>query len=104
MISYHACNLDSDIENEKEKEPVDLIDLKLTFKSYVPCCAHNSQLLLKDGLKLDEAYSNLIKRISKDIVSKPKVSLLIAEQLRNLEKTLKTYVITRWNPILFMIK
>jgi hypothetical protein len=77
------CNLDSDIENEKE--PVDLNDLKLTFKSYVPCCAHNSQLLLKDGLKLEEAYYNLIKRISKDIVSKPKVSLLIAEQLRNLE-------------------
>ena len=99
-------NLDSDIENENEieKEPVDLIDLELTFKSYVPCCAHNSQLVLKDGLKLDEAYSDLIKRISKDIVSKPKVSLLIAEQLRNLEKTLKTYVITRWNSILFMIK
>jgi hypothetical protein len=48
-------------------------------------CAYNSQLLLKDGLKLEEAYYNLIKRISKDIVSKPKVSLLIAEQLRNLE-------------------
>jgi hypothetical protein len=49
-----AFNLDSDIENVNEKEPVDLIDLKLTFKSYVPCCAHNSQLVLKDGLKLDE--------------------------------------------------
>ncbi len=30
--------------------------------------------------------------------------MLIAEQLRNLEKTLKTYVITRWNSILFTIK
>jgi len=46
----------------------------------------------------------LNKKVSKDIVSKTKVSNLIAEEVRNLELTLLTYVITRWNSILFMIR
>jgi len=68
------------------------------------CCAHAGQLVLKDGIKLDEEYTKLIKKVSKDIVSKTKVSNLIAEEVRKLEKTLLTYVITRWNSILFMIR
>ena len=68
------------------------------------CAAHSGQLTLKDGLKLDEAYTNLIKKISKDIVSKSKCSLLIAEEVRKIDKVLKNYVITRWNSILFMIR
>ena len=51
---------------------------------------------------MDEEFT--IKRISKDIVSMPKVFLSIAGQFRSLEKTVKTYVITRWNSILFMVK
>lgn len=55
-------------------------------------------------LKLNEEYTKLIKKVSHDIVSKTKVSNLIAEEIRNLDKVLKTYVITRWNSILFMIR
>ena len=84
--------------------PVDFTDLRLVFSSYLPCCAHAGQLVLKDGIKLDEEYTKLIKKVSKDIVSKTKVSNLIAEEVRKLEKTLLTYVITCWNSILFMIR
>ncbi len=48
------------------------------FKSYLFCAAHAGQLTLKDGLKLNTEYTALIKKISKDIVSKSKVSLMIA--------------------------
>ena len=68
------------------------------MKSYLWCAACNGQLTLKDGLKLDEAYTNLIKKFSKDIVSKSKCTLLIAEEV------MKNYVITRWNSVLFMIR
>jgi hypothetical protein len=38
------------------------------------------------------------------MVSKTKISNLISEEIRILDKVLKTYVITRWNSILFMIR
>ncbi len=60
--------------------------------------------MLKDGIQLDDEYTKLIKKVSKDIVSKTKISNIIAEEIRNLEKILLTYVITRWNSILFMIR
>ena len=53
---------------------------------------------------MNTQYTELIKRISKHIVSKTKVSLLLAEEIRQLDKCLKNYVITRWNSILFMIR
>ena len=58
--------------------------------------------MLKDGIQLDEEYTKLIKKVSKDIVSKTKISNIIAEEIRNLEKVLLTYVITRWNSILYL--
>ncbi len=60
--------------------------------------------MLKDGIQLDDEYTKLIKKVSKDIVSKTKISNIIAEEIRNLEKISLTYVITRWNSILFMIR
>ena len=92
-----------DIDGEFESV-VDPSQLKFVFSSYLPCAAHNGQLVLKDGLKLDEPYTKLIKKVSHDIVSKTKCSNLIAEEIRKIEKVLKTYVITRWNSILFMIR
>lgn len=32
--------------------------------AYLPCAAHNIQLVVKDGLKLDVEYTALIKEIS----------------------------------------
>ena len=72
--------------------------------AYLPCAAHNIQLVLKDGLTFDEDYSKLITKVSKDIVSKSKFSTLIAEELRKLDKKLCKRVITRWNSVLFMVR
>jgi len=83
---------DEDVDSDTEEQlniPVDFTDLRLVFSSYLPCCAHAGQLVLKDGIKLDEEYTKLIKKVSKDIVSKTKVSNLIAEEVRKLEKTLQ---------------
>ncbi len=60
-------------DESRNNEQVDLIDLKLTFNTYLPCCALNAHLVLKDWLKLDQYYTKLIQKISKDIVSKHKV-------------------------------
>ena len=49
-------------------------------------------------------FGLLIKKISKNIVCKSKVSTLIECEVRNLELTLQKSVITRWNSILFMIR
>jgi len=57
--------------------------------SYLPCGAHNIQLVVKDGLNLDNAYCELIKKISSHIVSRSKVSHLIAEEVRKLDKSLQ---------------
>ena len=70
----------------------------------MPCAAHNVQLVIKDGLKLNDEYNNLINRVSKDIVSKSKFSTIIAEELRTFNKKLSKKNITRWNSILFMIR
>jgi len=70
----------------------------------MPCLAHNIQLVIKDGLKLDEDYNKLIKHVSEDIVSKSKSSLVIAEELRKLNIKLNKKNVTRWNSILFMTR
>ena len=72
--------------------------------AYILCLAHNIQLVVKDGLNLSGDYNELINRVSKDIVTKSKVSHIIAEELRKLTKKLNTKNLTRWNSILFMIR
>ena len=72
--------------------------------SYIPCAAHNIQLVIKDGLTLDETYTKLIDRVSTDIVSKSKCSTTIAEELREFNKKLCKKNLTRWNSTLFMIR
>lgn len=94
----------NDVDEEEEDIFIDPESLNFVFDAYLACAAHNGQLVLKDGLKLDEAYTILIKKVSKDIVSKTRISLILAEEIRKIDKTLKNYVITRWNSILFMIR
>lgn len=72
--------------------------------SYIPCAAHNIQLVIKDGLNFDSKYSALIDRISTDIVSKSKFSHHLAEELRALDVQLCKQNLTRWNSILFMVR
>ena len=72
--------------------------------AYIPCLAHNVQLVIKDGLKLNNDYERLINHVSKDIVSKSKCSLVIAEELRKFNKKLNKKNVTRWNSVLFMIR
>ena len=72
--------------------------------AYIPCLAHNIQLVIKDGLKLSPEYIKLINHVAKDIVSKSKASLVVAEELRKLHKKLNKRNVTRWNSTLFMIR
>ena len=99
------CNTSDDCDSDSDEIRItDPNDIRFHFKSYLFCAAHAGQLTLKDGLKLDEDYTKLTKKISKDIVSKSKVSLLISEEIRKIDKVLKSHVITRWNSILFMVR
>jgi hypothetical protein len=66
--------------------------------------AHNIQLVVKDGLKLNPEYNALIDRVSTNIVTKSQLSHVIAEELRNLNIKLNTKNVTRWNSILFMVR
>ncbi len=72
--------------------------------AYMPCAAHNLQLVIKDGLKLDEEYNKLIEKVSKNIVSKARCCTYIADELRKLNKFVLKSNVTRWNSILFMIR
>ena len=80
-----------DIEEEIEED----------HKAYEPCACHNIQLVLKDGSEAEPKIDLLIKRVSKNIVSKSKFSAVIAEQLRQFGKKFLKRDITRFNSILF---
>jgi hypothetical protein len=54
----------------------------------MPCLAHNIQLVIKDGLKLDDEYNKLLDHVSKNIVNKSKSSSIIAAELRKFDKKL----------------
>ena len=69
--------------------------------AYEPCSAHNIQLVLKDGFTENPTLNDLIKRLSKNIVSRSKFSALIAEELRSFGKKFAKRVVTRWNSVLF---
>jgi hypothetical protein len=69
----NTCNTSDDCDSDSEEICMtDPNDIRFHFKSFLFCAAHAGQLTLKDGLKLDENYTKLIKKISKDIVSKSK--------------------------------
>ena len=84
--------------------------MQLNFKlfmflelAYMPCLAHNLQLVIKDGLKISDDYNALIQHVAQDIVSKTKSSSIIAAELRKLNKKLNKKNLTRWNSM-FMIR
>ena len=60
---------DSDCESEATDEDVDLdLDIDEVPKvdlAYLPCAAHNIQLVVNDGLNLDTTYTQLINKVSK---------------------------------------
>ena len=94
---------DEEVEESSEAPSNGIIDMEKICFAYLPCCAHNFQLVLKDGFKLDKVYEQLLKRIAK-MVSKSKTSSIVAEELRNLDKFLCKSIPTRWNSILFLIR
>ena len=75
---------DSDCESVATEEDVDLdLDIDEAPKvdlTCLPCLAHNIQLVVNDGLNLDTTYTQLINKVSKNIVSKSKVVAIIAEK------------------------
>ena len=95
---------EDDSLNEAEPLDEDSDEEEVPVLAYIPFGSHNIQLVLKDGLNLNDKYTTLINRVSKDIVSKAKFSTVIAEELRKLNKRLHKSVVTRWNSILVMIR
>jgi hypothetical protein len=112
-LSAHTDEL-SDIEEVDEEECDKTLDdaedydeeLVLSQKdlAYIPCLAHNIQLVVNDGLELDKTFKDLVNKISTDIVSKTKTSTIIAEELRKFDLKLNKRNAIRWNSTLFMIR
>jgi hypothetical protein len=59
----------------------------------MPCVAHNIQLVINDGLKLDDEYNKLLDHVSKNIVNKSKSSSIIAAELRKFDKKLNKKIL-----------
>jgi hypothetical protein len=49
----------SDYEEDDYDREIDPNMLNFVFSSYLACAAHNGQLVLKDGLKLNESFQIL---------------------------------------------
>ncbi len=94
--------LDKQINDIEEQEKDRDLNNDPDF-AYLPCAAHNIQLVVKDGLHLDDNYTKLIKKVAW-IVGKSKNCTGVAEELRRLNKFVAKCVVTRWNSILFMIR
>ncbi len=82
---------------------MNFIFIKLEL-SYLPCAARNIQIVIKDGFKLSEEYNKLIDKVSKNIVTKRKYCIAVAEELQLFNKKLCSRNITRWNSTLFMVR
>lgn len=72
-------------------------------KAYIPCCAHNGQLVIKDGLNYSSELQTLLNKVA-TIVGRCRKSTAVQEELRNLSVCLLKRNATRWNSTLFMIR
>ena len=72
--------------------------------AYMPCAAHNIQLVLNDGFDKNPEIIQIINKISKNVISKSSYSHVIAEELRHLKKKFHKKNATRWNSTLFMAR
>ena len=79
-------NEETNLTQDNLSQESSVVDEDMRLMSYMPCAAHNIQLVLKDGLNINEVYINLINKVSKNIASKSKFSSIIAEELRNFGK------------------
>ena len=81
---------DLEVEGEKNESYVsieeDSCEEEIRLNAYIPCAAHNIQLVLEDALNLSDQYTQLISKISKNIVSKSQYSSIIAEEMRTFGK------------------
>ena len=91
-VDLDAFNEEAEENSEASSNAIVVME-KICF-AYLPCCAHNFQLVLKDGFKLDKVFELLLKRIAK-MVSKSKTSSIVAVELRNLDKFLCKSIPTR---------
>jgi hypothetical protein len=103
--------IEDDQTNEPTRHPLlqyctdDLVNEMISDMNQVQrlrCHAHELQLAIKDGLKLEEVDA-LINKVSK-IVRNSRHSTSLMDQLRELGKNLRAKNATRWNSIYLMIK
>ena len=85
VVDYEEVDSNSLADTEKIDETIPYNDDDDNL-SYLPCAAHNIQLVIKDCLKL-EVFKELIKKTS-SIGSKCRRSIPVAEELRKLNKKL----------------
>jgi hypothetical protein len=72
--------------------------------AYLPCAAHNLQLVLKDSFsECKQLLDKLFNKCTK-FVTLCRYSSHIVEELRSFNKTVQKSVITRWNSYLFVIR
>jgi hypothetical protein len=61
IITLDDTGLDADKDEEDDDDSgIDPNMLNFVFSSYLACAAHNGQLVLKDGLKLNEEYTKSV--------------------------------------------
>lgn len=82
-LSQESDNLEESDLTQDNFSQESTVDDDERSMSYMPCAAHILQLVLKDGLTINEDYDSLVNKVSKNIVSKSKYSSIIAEELRN---------------------
>jgi hypothetical protein len=99
-----ANNEDQGKDNDEDATKDEEIEYQVGGSAYIPCAAHNIQLVIKDGLKLSAEFELLLLKVAKNIVNKSKFSTIIAEELRSMAKKFCKRNKTRWNSILFMIR
>ena len=100
---WSDCDLiDSDMEEVQDEDEEEDSYNDLLNKAYIPCAAHNIQLVLEDAFKGSSELTDLINKISKNVVKRSKYSHLLAEELRNFNVKFAKKNVTRWNSTLHM--
>ena len=96
--------LDVDDGEEDAMDSLVTTTIMTSELAYIPCLAHNLQLVLKDSfIKCNDDLDSILNKCTK-FVTKCRNSTHIAEELRSFGKTLQKSVVTRWNSYLFVIR
>lgn len=98
----HPKNLSTN-QREEADDDFENDDLDEDKLAYLPCAAHNLQLVIKDALKKINTFDKVISIVSR-FIKKCRKSTTIADEFRNMKKSLLQKNVTRWNSVFFMVR